>query len=162
MKKRLLSILLVVAMLLSMLPSVFAEEAEPGPIGENLIVNGSFEELDANGQPVDVVANGGDKTFGGANGTHTIVTDADKVHDGNNAVYIYDLTGQTSRLVVKAPAVEAGKTYQFSYWAKGNTYRPSGNGLFAELGAGLDYQSDGVGFVDIPAENRLVLDGDGE
>ena len=44
MKKRLLSVLLVVVMVLSMLPTAFAEEtAEYGPIGENLIVNGSFE-----------------------------------------------------------------------------------------------------------------------
>ncbi|MBQ3048391.1 MAG: carbohydrate binding domain-containing protein, partial [Oscillospiraceae bacterium] len=141
---------------------VVEEPDEPvyGPIGENLITNGSFENLDADGKPMGVGANNGDKTFGGANGTHTIVSDTDKVYDGTKAAYIYDTAGQTLRLVMNAPAVEAGKSYQFSFWAKGNTESPWTAGNYYKLGAALDYQSDGMTLIDIPAEYAMELKDD--
>ena len=55
MKKRIISMLLVVVMVLALLPTAFAAEAaEPvyGAIGENRFANGSFEDVDANGKPV--------------------------------------------------------------------------------------------------------------
>ena len=89
MKKRLLSILLVVVMVLSMLPTAFAEEAaELGPIGENLIVNGSFEELDADGAPVGAIANNGDSALNGTLGSHTVVNGESNVYDGEYAVRV--------------------------------------------------------------------------
>ena len=100
MKKRIISMLLVVVMVLSMFPTAFAADTEEpvyGPIGENLITNGSFEDLDDSGKPVGVGTDHSIPAVNGFGDTHTVVTGEGNVTDGNYAMYVNDTQGRYAR-----------------------------------------------------------------
>ena len=130
MKKRIISMLLVIVMVLSMLPTAFAEEAaEPvyGPIGENLIANGGFEEVDANGKPTNVsVWYSIVDPWGNHDGWGTkafLETDPANVYEGSNSLHLVDTEVQWSRFGMTA-AVQPNKSYVFSFKAKGTSDAP--------------------------------------
>ena len=107
MKKRLISMLLVVVMVLAMLPTAFAEEAAATDVPHNYVGNGSFEDTSALWNYSSVWKNAA-----------VVTDDPEGAADGNNYV---TLTCDYSSTVlgVVALALVPNATFRFSAQVKG-------------------------------------------
>ena len=119
MKKRIISMLLVVVMVLAMFPTAFAADTEEPvyeAVGENLFLNGGFELVGADGKPQNTATGGmGDQQVWGTN--WALETNPENVYEGNNSLLAS--TQSWTMIYPKHSVMYPGVTYQISYKIKG-------------------------------------------